>query len=834
MRLKTKIIAILLPILIVQGVAFFLPSSMIYERYFKAQINSHTSDYVSQLASAFDTHLQRLSSDSLLFSKNHTLMRYLSIEDQTLRFQVLHRPLLSTFSSFQEANPEYFEISLILPDGYEEVRRVNTGVADLTDEEQDTFYIQAFSASDKDFVVLSGINPDDQQWALMAGRRVYIESRVDNITRTKRFAGWLVIKTNFRFLKELVNGSRFSEQGHLILFHNDGRIIWQSTQDSLFAKQHRSYIRNTVSVSSENSPGSSDRPVSELASYKNNSLLSTRHPLTAGLNLDVAWPASLLTSIMAEMGRSSILLSVLVAIASMAVLFFVLNRILIQPIFKLVHTARHMGNDRLPDSEYKADDELGDLYCTLRDMGRRLIKQKQSLQNIAFQDSLTDLPNRRRFLDQLESRFAEKQAVTSHIALLFIDLDGFKQVNDRYGHHAGDAILREVADRLMKIVRSDDIVEMAASTNETSGGHLARLGGDEFTLLLNHVQDFSAINNVADRILASISRPFIFDGQELYLSASIGIAVSDVDNKCAVDLLKNADAAMYHAKQNGKNTFHYFDRSIAQQLFQKLELKNQLRKAIENTDLSLAYQPQISAQTGALVGVEALVRWKTPEMGWIRPDIFIPIAEDAGLISQLGRWVMHKACWQTRQWQQQGLPVVPVSVNVSNLQFNQEDMSKTVFDCLAETHLSPELLKLEITESSIMQGTESINQLRRIRESGVRVSLDDFGTGYSSLSALRGLPIDQLKIDKSFIADVGSGEDGKAIVSAIIAMARQLHLEVVAEGVETEYELEFVREQHADIIQGYYYSKPLTAEGLRQSCLLTAEGLKPECNVACI
>lgn len=441
---------------------------------------------------------------------------------------------------------------------------------------------------------------------------------------------------------------------------------------------------------------------------------------------------------------------------------------------------------------------------------------ERKLSHLAHYDALTQLPNRSLMLDRLQLSLATAHRHNRRVTVVFIDLDRFKYVNDSLGHDAGDLLLKTVAQRLTECIRKTDTA--------------SRLGGDEFVLLLEDQANEDSTFHCIERILNYISEPIELNGHALNVTCSIGCSIFPEDGEDAGTLLKRADAAMYKAKEIGRANYQFFTPEIQDKIDKRVMLEAELRCAIEKDEFELYYQPQVDIRTGCIVGVEALIRWQHSQKGLISPAEFIPLAEESGLIMQLGRWVMLEACRQNRQWQVEGLPVVPISVNVSNIQLAQEDMYQTVFDCLHETGLQPELLKFEVTESSIMQGKESIHQLQKIRKSGVLVSLDDFGTGYSSLSALRGLPIDELKIDKSFISDLASGDDGRAIVSAIIAMAKQLHLDIVAEGVETSAELEFLRENKVDIIQGYYFSKPLAAEMLKQTYLLSDADLQPDTN----
>jgi len=820
MRLKAKITALLIPMLLVQFIAVLIPASIIYQNYFKEQVQSHIDDTIKQLDNAYNTNIENLSSDSLIFSQSHSLERYLRIEDQSVRFRLMHQNLLFEFNDYQRIHPNYFEISLIAPDGYEEVSILNSGVINKFDEEQDSSYFKSALLSTKKYDVFIDINPDDQNWAMIAVRKIYLKARTDHINQGNRLTGLLVIKSNLSFLTRQFASSNLSNKGHLVLYHNDGRIIWQSKHASKISEQHLQLLRGAQSVQ----PILAGYPVELKAGTDNDAqlLIQGQKQLQYGLNLSVAWPETDLLELIKKMSLASVLLSLLLMTLSLVVLYSLLNKLLIRPISQLSQTAKSMGSNKLPSFGFNASkDELGDLYITLKRMDARLIEQKQSLHKIAYQDSLTKLPNRRRFLDYLDAHFEQSDADISNTALLFIDLDDFKQVNDSYGHLAGDQLLESVANRFRKALRIDDMVDTSSHYLSKQDLQLARLGGDEFIVSLRNMDGAESIGPIVQRIQGCMNEPFKLNDHESFITVSIGIALCNKNSCSSVELLKNADAAMYKAKQKGKNTFHYFDPSISEDLRHIIDIKNQLHKAIDNQDFNLHYQPQICPIDGSLVGIEALVRWNIPDQGWIRPDIFIPIAEKSGLIVPLGRMIMLEACRQNRQWQLEGLPIVPVSINVSNVQLAREDMLKTVQCCLDETGMTPEMMTFEVTESSIMQGERSIEQLIKIQNLGIRISLDDFGTGYSSLSALRGLPIDELKIDKSFISGLDNIKENGAIVGAIIAMAKQLNLDIVAEGVENDLELQFLVENNVDIIQGYYYSKPLSAQALKESYLIS-------------
>ena len=353
----------------------------------------------------------------------------------------------------------------------------------------------------------------------------------------------------------------------------------------------------------------------------------------------------------------------------------------------------------------------------------------------------------------------------------------------------------------------------AARTNRD----VARIGGDEFTILLTEIQQIEDAAIVARRLLKALSQPIVLSGQELFITPSIGIAVFPDDGEEVDSLLMKADTAMYHAKEAGKNAYRFYAESMNTRTLERLGLEGKLRKALSNDELSLHYQPQVDARTGELVGVEALLRWHNPELGYVSPVHFIPLAEEMGTIVEIGEWVLHTACKQNKVWQDAGLKPLRIGVNLSAVQFRQQDLVATLKRVLAETGLAPEYLDLELTESIIMQNAEeTVTALNRLRDMGLRLSVDDFGTGYSSLGYLKRFPLQVIKIDRSFINDVPDDPDDTAITKAIIAMAHSLNLQVIAEGVETERQLAFLREQGCDEVQGYLFSRPLPAEDVVQ------------------
>jgi diguanylate cyclase (GGDEF)-like protein len=439
---------------------------------------------------------------------------------------------------------------------------------------------------------------------------------------------------------------------------------------------------------------------------------------------------------------------------------------------------------------------------------RRLVESEQRLHNLAYFDSLTQLPNRHFFLEHLQIMINLAHRKKLKLAVLFMDLDGFKRINDTLGHHLGDLVLQTTSDRLRKNIRSSDTLVRTGATQD--GLSIARLGGDEFTVLLPMIERNEDAATVAQRICASLAQPFVCNDQELYTSTSIGIAIYPNDGETAEELLKNADLAMYYAKRLGGNTYQYFTAKMSETALLRLNLENHLRKAIELNELELHYQPQLDIRTGEFSGLEALIRWNCRDLGRLSPDQFIPLAEEIGLIINIGEWVLREACQQAKKWRDQGIPLSNMAVNVSAIQFLQKGFSNQVAAILSETGLEPDVLELELTESILINDeTIVLDVLRSLKKIGVQLAIDDFGTGYSSLSRLNNFPIDRLKIDQSFVSDLELNSDSAAIVVAIINMAKGISLKVIAEGVETEGQLAFLTNKGCNEVQGYLLSKPL-------------------------
>jgi diguanylate cyclase (GGDEF)-like protein/PAS domain S-box-containing protein len=447
---------------------------------------------------------------------------------------------------------------------------------------------------------------------------------------------------------------------------------------------------------------------------------------------------------------------------------------------------------------------------TTQDITERRRAEEQ-IQHLALYDALTELPNRALFKDQFSHARGAADRSGRPLGVLMLDLDRFKRINDTLGYPAGDDLLRQVAQRLQQCVRLADYLTRGQAVVET--GSVARLGGDEFTMLVPGLTSVEDAAKIARRILAAFSTPFRLSGQEVVVTASIGIAMYPTDGQDIDALLKNADTAMYHAKDQGKDNYQFFSSSMNASAFHKLTLETGLRHALERNELILHYQPKVDIATRRIDGFEALVRWQHPDLGLVSPGEFIPLAEETGLIVPIGEWVLDTAARQTAAWQAAGFDRASVAVNLATPNFVQGKVVAQVARVIAATGLPPGSLEIEVTESVLMSdAATAIETMRELRALGVKLSIDDFGTGYSSLSYLKKLPIGTLKIDRSFIRDVMSNPEDAAITTAIIAMARSLNLSVVAEGVETEEQAGFLLRCGCPLMQGYLFSRPVPPE----------------------
>jgi diguanylate cyclase (GGDEF)-like protein len=450
------------------------------------------------------------------------------------------------------------------------------------------------------------------------------------------------------------------------------------------------------------------------------------------------------------------------------------------------------------------------VLAIVRDITQRKTDEKR-IHDLAYYDELTALPNRQSFSQSLSKTIALARRDDKNFAILFIDLDRFKHINDTLGHSIGDKLLIDVASRLDNCTRSTDCCAQLGQNPEGDVA-LARFGGDEFVMKLNGIDSESSVIRIAERIISVLTPPFSCEGHQFVITPSIGIAMFPQDGKTGEELIMNADTAMYRAKSAGRNNYKFFSETMRVKSLHRLDLETEIRNAINQQQFELYYQPKVDIASYSVAGAEALLRWRHPERGWIRPNDFIPIAEETGLITVIDRWVLRKACEQASVWSARTSRLIPLSVNISARHFHAEGLIDDVLEVVSDTGLSAYGLELEITESILMHDLDNTAvALKKLKDAGILLSVDDFGTGYSSLSYLKKLPIDTIKIDRSFIENVHFDKDDAAICAAILAMARKLGLKVVAEGVELKEQLEFLKRQRCDQMQGFLFSKAVPA-----------------------
>lgn len=506
-----------------------------------------------------------------------------------------------------------------------------------------------------------------------------------------------------------------------------------------------------------------------------------------------------------------------VALALATLLLFRLSLTITRPIKKLTGLMDSVikNNDYSVRLESSSSDELGILTRGFNEMLAHIqvndeklahelterYKAEKHLDKLAYYDVITGIPNRHSFQEKLEQAIELSLKTNKLMALLFLDLDNFKTVNDTLGHKTGDLLLKQASSRLSNVVRQSD--------------YICRIGGDEFAIIIEHINDIEDVSTVTKKCIECLSNPFVFDGKNFFIGVSIGLSVCPDDAVTANDLLVNADMAMYEAKVNGKNNYQYFNKEMNVVHNNKYQLESDLRHAIELGQLELYYQPQIDMRSGELSGVEALMRWNHPERGMVAPDEFIPVAEETGLILQLGEWLLNTACHHAKKIEDSELKGITVALNISGMQIHEEDFIDTVWSALKESKATRNYLEFEITESILMDNSELVSRnINQLKSLGIHLSIDDFGTGFSSMGYLKSFPISKLKIDKSFITGLPHSDKDTAITQAVIAMSHSLNIKVVAEGVEHGSQVDLLRDFNCDLLQGYYYAKPMPFDDL--------------------
>lgn len=806
MRLHTKVLLVVvplavIPLLILGWLAYDQLRSTAIERS-----SNQMTTLMDQMTRNFQMHQDVASANVKLFSDASLVRAYALTKDEEERYVLMLPSLLKLFSSYLRAYPDYSEIRFLLPDGYEDARSTLTPIPNASEYEGDTDFFKVLSQSTDETLAYISTPPDNEKVALQVARPIKLIDLTtqDPLNSTPTLRGYLVVTMQLDFMVEQMAASRIGKNGHTFIVNNEGKIIFHQNPAQVGQYIPASLLDKALETAHS-------KQLAPVLYLEFDNLLSARR-LHDGLLLIGMLPEKELLQEGRRLGTvvAWIILGTLVLI--IIALLISIRLLMVKPLKQLRVAVREIGYGNLtPKISLSSNDELGQLVLSFQKMAGNLEKSRLKIEHLAYHDSLTGLPNRFQAHEALRHMISVAQRQSSKLAVLFLDLDNFKRINDTLGHQIGDQLLKKMATRLSSVLREEDLI------HRNNSDLLARLGGDEFVILLPNIENSLDAARVCSRIINMMKEPFHFDNKEIYSSTSIGISLFPDDGTEVDDLIKRADAAMYQAKEQGRNNFQFYSASYNLAAFEHVSLEGRLRRALKNNELELYYQPLVQTKTGKVVGLEALLRWNNPTEGLIPPDRFIPIAEDSGLILPIGEWVLHEATRQLSAWHAAKITDASVSVNVSTIQLQRQNLAAIVNQVLLENKLKPHHLELEITETALMRiKPEVIQSLDSMRKKGVTISLDDFGTGYSSLSVLQELPISKLKVDKSFVQDMLIAPKDAAIVSAVLFIAKSLGLQSTAEGVETPEQAARLAQEGCDQLQGYLLCRPLPVAQMTQ------------------
>ncbi|MEA1989403.1 MAG: EAL domain-containing protein [Pseudomonadota bacterium] len=817
LQLRSKLLLLTLPFMVLPILLFGWVSSERIENISHENLDRAISHNSQQIERLINNMLSVGESNLTLFSQNDFVVQYL-LSSEHERYSLLHPNLLNTFHAFHKAYPDYYEIRLILPDGYEDVRFANYA-ENVTEEEINHPVIQKLVQSNSESIFMFALNPDNQIPSAYFARKINLSNFAkNNFTKAPTLRGYLVLTSTLESVQKQLDSMEHDLKVKFVLASLDNEILLKSgysddLNDVLASSQIKTLLEQQFTQ-----PASEDftKKMYHQSSFEFGTIEYgfDNHLLNNSLNLYGIYPVSLYLT---EGRQVQVILLVLVLL-SIGILSFVLiqglNKLVLQPISILAHATQFIGNNtKEVNIPVKREDEFGQLARSFERMNKKLLSTSESIKKQAFTDSLTDLPNRLMFREFLEGLLSKSHGRESRFAILFIDLDNFKVVNDTLGHDSGDLLLKAFASRITKVVRGDDYISTGFGEEENK--FIARLGGDEFIVALHEIASIQDVSLVANRIIQALAEPIMLNDYEYYGSSSIGAAVYPEDGTSSEMLIKHADVAMYYAKQMGKNAFHFYSKQMSEKNEELNYLEAELRKSLrDQSGLELFYQPQIDIKSGLINGFEALLRWTLDGGESVNPETIIAMAEQRALIVPLTDWIVDEACRQNALWHNSGLIKVPVAVNFSGLHIIREDISNMILESLDKYGLEPQFFEVEMTESVLVDSSaEVLESFAKIRGLGVSISIDDFGTGFSSLSYLSTYPVDNIKIDRSFISKINQNKHS-AIVTAIIQMSHAFGCTVIAEGVETQEQLNFLKTEGCDVVQGYLYSRPIPAESV--------------------
>lgn len=803
MKLKTKLLGILIPLILIPILGIGVTAYKYLQHTALQSARSQMSSLEKQLDITVKTHIENTKDSVDFLSKNRLIQEYLTSSEDS-RYYLLQKPLTRFLKEHQATYPDQYEIRILLPDGYEELRVSNQAYKNSTDDESKTPFFQDLTPQNANIQHFLYMNEDNRSSALLFSKALVLNNRTTDAHGIEpSLRGFLSVTIKPNFITKLLTVLPSDFPADLIVT-NHSNTVYLTTNASLPTQD----IVKKVSISSLNNVktlpitlGKKEYLISSLDISENIRIFTI-------VNTDVIF------GIANKLSHTVIILSILVVLISTMILYALITSTIINPLNTLNKAANNISQGRLEYIENSTNkDEIGDLFRSFAEMSQSLKSSTEQIEELAYFDNLTGLPNKVTFFETIGRLMERSDKNKNKLAVIFFDLDNFKNINDGLGHQMGDLLLMHVGTRIKDCLRDSDLISNLNEVYSLQGSHLiSRMGGDEFALILSNLSQRDEARKIAVRILTELARPFLLDSHEIYIGASIGLALYPENGNTPEALLKHADIAMYEAKSKGKNNFQFFEEAMTDILNKRLTLEAAIRIAIEENEFTLHYQPKVSLEDSSRIEFEALIRWITPNRGFVSPADFIPIAEESGLILQIGDWVLNEACRQTKQWVNEGHTNIQVSVNFSPVQINYGNPINSVKTALETHQLAPHHIELEITESGLMQNERvAIAYLNSLKELGVGIALDDFGTGYSSLAYLQRFPIDTLKIDRAFINDVEHNTDSQHVLDTILFLAEKLNLATVAEGVETESQLALIRERGCKIIQGYFFSKPLPA-----------------------
>jgi diguanylate cyclase (GGDEF)-like protein len=802
-RIRTQILSVFIPLIVAPIIVLGTIALNQLQAVAKERLLTQLSAEADKVAAQSLLNIEATEKDLEILSTFSVVERYLMTEDDESRYTIVLPSLLKLFRTFQSTHTNYYEIKVLLSDGYEDARAALPAIDNVTDDESTSTVFEALQKDDTRSRVTRLVHsPDTNRLAITTAKRMsFIDRRSDPLSATPTTRGYLVITSDISDIEKLTKAARIGRSGLVFLADDEGTVVYHPKNSLIGTKLSSGYIAKLHAAEADKATRAvNDQGVEVYSAHA--TVFEKLHVVSEVDASEVLESGRALTEAVVVIVFVSVLVTAALA-------YYVLNRILIAPIGLLGNAVADLKYGAFQKKiSISAGNELGQLARAFEDMGDKLQASHSRIHSLAYFDDLTKLPNRSMLKGELERTLSYSKRHNLKFALMFIDVDNFKRVNDLLGHHAGDQLLITVSERLKASLRGEDLV---ASAN--GGDHadmVARLGGDEFILLLPAISSPMAARTIAQRIIAALGKPIVIDGEEMFVGASIGISLFPEDGGDAELLLRNADLAMYEAKSSGKNRLQFFGEAINRATTVRLNLENRLRRAIQDNLLEIYYQPIVRLEDRRIIGAEALLRWNDEGRGFVPPDRFIAVAEESGLIIPLGEWVLHSACQQNQRWHASGLSNLFIAVNVSGVQIIRGDVDKVVQSALRATGLNARQLCIEVTETSVVGTIDRANKvLETLRQLDVRLALDDFGTGYSSLNYLRKLPVDRIKVDRSFVSDIGQNREAETIIAAIIAMGHNLSKEIVAEGIETGDQLQFLLDRHCEMGQGYLFSKPI-------------------------